>query len=95
MPTYAYECLACGYGMDELRDIDDRDAITLCPACGSEMQRTVSVPAFKLDDDWSTENDGRGRRMIGLGTPKNPVYARSLNDAIEYAKRHQIPYETD
>ena len=46
MPTYDYDCPACG-GFEALRSVSLRDAPCPCPACGAEAAR-VFVAAPRL-----------------------------------------------
>jgi putative FmdB family regulatory protein len=44
MPTYDYECAACG-GFEAVRRIAERDAACACPGCGAGARRlVVSAP---------------------------------------------------
>ena len=44
MPTYAYECQACGTQFDQYQKFDDKP-ITKCPTCKKNKVRRVFVPA--------------------------------------------------
>jgi putative FmdB family regulatory protein len=41
MPTYEYECTACGLRF-ERRQAMTEEAVSQCPACGEEVRRLVS-----------------------------------------------------
>lgn len=42
MPTYDYECRACG-GFDALRSVSRRDEPAACPDCGAASPRVMSA----------------------------------------------------
>ncbi len=42
MPTYDYECRACG-GFDALRSVSRRDEPAACPDCGTSSPRVMSA----------------------------------------------------
>lgn len=42
MPTYDYECGACG-GFDALRSVSRRDEPAACPDCGAASPRVMSA----------------------------------------------------
>lgn len=43
MPTYDYECPACG-GFDAFRSIAERNEPAGCPSCGTASARVLSAP---------------------------------------------------
>ena len=48
MPTYEYQCRACGHKFEKFQRITE-DPVKDCPACGkSEVKRLVSAAAFHL-----------------------------------------------
>lgn len=46
MPLYEYQCPRCGL-FELIRKFSD-DPVTVCPTCGSEVQKLASAPAFHL-----------------------------------------------
>lgn len=40
MPTYAYECAACGHAFDAVQKFSD-DPLTECPACAGRVRRVI------------------------------------------------------
>lgn len=46
MPTYDYRCEKCG-DFEISQKMSDA-ALTVCPTCGSAVQRLISAPAFHL-----------------------------------------------
>ena len=47
MPIYEYKCADCGQQMERLQRIDDPPPGP-CEACGGELHREVSAPAFQF-----------------------------------------------
>jgi putative FmdB family regulatory protein len=48
MPTYEYECKACGERLDAFQKMSD-DPLVDCPSCKKpELKRLVSAAAFQL-----------------------------------------------
>jgi len=41
MPTYEYECDACGHRFDRFQKISDHPVAT-CPECGGKVHRLIS-----------------------------------------------------
>ena len=48
MPTYDYHCKKCETHTDVFKKLADFDRVETCEACGSEMDRQMSAPPFKL-----------------------------------------------
>jgi putative FmdB family regulatory protein len=40
MPTYEYECKACGHRFDAFQSMQD-DPLSICPECGKELRRLI------------------------------------------------------
>lgn len=41
MPTYEYECTACGHAFERFQGIND-DPIATCPECSGRVRRLIS-----------------------------------------------------
>ena len=58
MPTYEYECEACGHSFDEFQQISDKTLRT-CPECGKrKLQRLIGAGAaviFKGNGFYQTD----------------------------------------
>ena len=78
MPLYEYQCPKCGV-FELIRKFSD-DPVTVCPTCGSEIQKLASAPAFHLKGTgWyvtdyakkSGEKSGQGKEegKSGEGKP--------------------------
>ena len=62
MPLYEYTCQVCTCAFERLRSISQMDDTALCPDCGSESQRQLSVFA-----SFSTGADGQTSAIAGGG----------------------------
>jgi len=40
MPTYEYECTACGYRFEQFQKMNDKP-LTKCPRCGQTVKRLI------------------------------------------------------
>lgn len=47
MPTYEYQCTACGHKFEEFQSISAAP-ITICPECGGKTERLISGGAGLL-----------------------------------------------
>jgi putative FmdB family regulatory protein len=47
MPLYEYQCLTCGKRTEVLQRFEDAP-LAACPACGGEVKKMVSSPAFQF-----------------------------------------------
>ena len=70
MPTYEYQCEACGRHHEAMRRISD-PPLRKCPACGKlRLKRLLSAPVFRLkgggwyETDFKTDKEGR-RNLAG------------------------------
>ena len=63
MPTYEYECSACGHGFETLQSMMDKK-LTKCPKCGkSKLQRLIgsgSGMIFKGSGFYETDYKRKG-----------------------------------
>ena len=91
MPSYSWECTRCNCQFDVFAPISERDVGEDCPDCGSDkVRRKVDMPAIHPDmDDFSSHNSGRG-----IYNPQMNGYMRHVNDAKEYAKKHNLEAST-
>lgn len=93
MPIFDYECPKCNCVFDEMVPIDGRDGEIQCPDCHAVAKRLINSPAFVCGDShaWSTENNGKGRRISQLDYGvRQPYYAKSQQDAIDEAHRRGL-----
>ncbi len=47
MPLYEYECVKCGSRIEVIQRVSD-GPVEACAACGGEMKRLLSAPAFQF-----------------------------------------------
>jgi putative FmdB family regulatory protein len=45
MPIYEYWCLECRSAFEKLRPMNSNDGEVVCPRCGSQVKRMLSVVA--------------------------------------------------
>lgn len=61
MPTYEYECRACGYTFERTQNMSD-EPVRVCPQCGKDVRRLIfggSGVIFKGSGFYV--NDSRGK----------------------------------
>jgi putative FmdB family regulatory protein len=64
LPLYEYQCPKCGR-FELIRKFSD-PALTICPTCGSEIQKLFSAPAIQFKGtgwyitDYARKSDGKG-----------------------------------
>ena len=76
MPTYEYECDACGLSFERLQRISD-DPIRECPECGGSVRRLISSggglvfkgPGFYATDYGSGGSSASGGEKSGPSRP--------------------------
>ncbi len=93
MPSFDYQCPSCKCVFDEIVPIDQRDGAIECPDCHTIAKRMINCPAFVCGDShaWSTENNGKGRRISQLDYGvRQPYYAKSQQEAIDEASRRGL-----
>lgn len=93
MPVFDFKCSKCECVFDEILSIDGRDGPVQCPDCGAPAKRLINSPAFVCGDSyaWSTENNGKGRRISQLDHGINkPYYAKDRQSAIDEAHRRGL-----
>jgi putative FmdB family regulatory protein len=47
VPIYEYSCLKCGERIEALQGLHDAP-LTICEACGGELKKLLSAPAFQF-----------------------------------------------
>ena len=62
VPMYEYSCLKCGERIEALQAMND-DPLTNCEACGGDLKKLLSAPAFQFKGsgwyvtDYAKKND--------------------------------------
>ncbi|MCE7078975.1 FmdB family zinc ribbon protein [Streptomyces sp. ST2-7A] len=59
MPTYQYQCTACGDGLEVVQKFTD-DALTECPACDGRLKKVFSAVGIVFKGSGFYRNDSRG-----------------------------------
>ncbi|MDH4273870.1 MAG: zinc ribbon domain-containing protein [Gammaproteobacteria bacterium] len=61
MPTYEYQCNACGHALEAFQRMADAP-LTDCPACGKPMlEKKISASGFQLKGTGWYETDFKGK----------------------------------
>jgi len=71
MPTYEYECRACGYSFERVQNMSD-DPVRDCPECGKDVRRLIfggSGVIFKGSGFYV--NDSRGKNPAAPASTKS------------------------
>ena len=80
MPMYEFVCPG-GHVVDELRAIDRRDELLLCPECGLDMSREFTIPTIHtVSTHLPGKSDGGGYYDFNIRdrATGNPTYIHSL-----------------
>ncbi|MEU1617526.1 FmdB family zinc ribbon protein [Streptomyces sp. NPDC008238] len=59
MPTYQYQCTACGEGLEAVQKFTD-DALTECPACNGRLRKVFSAVGVVFKGSGFYRTDSRG-----------------------------------
>ncbi|MFI9049242.1 FmdB family zinc ribbon protein [Streptomyces sp. NPDC053427] len=59
MPTYQYQCTACGEGLEAVQKFTD-DALTECPSCDGRLKKVFSAVGIVFKGSGFYRNDSRG-----------------------------------
>jgi len=76
MPTYEYQCEACGHRFDRFQNMSD-SPIKVCPECGGDVRRLIGTGAgilfkgsgFYATDYGSSSNSVASRPSCGRNRP--------------------------
>ena len=58
MPTYQYQCTACGEGLEIVQKFTD-DALTVCPKCEGQLRKVFSAVGIVFKGSGFYRNDSR------------------------------------
>jgi len=70
MPIYEYECLSCGKRTEVLQRMGE-GPIAACPACGGEVKKLISSPAFQFKGTGWYVTDYAGKKGGGGAESKS------------------------
>ncbi|MGW7249929.1 FmdB family zinc ribbon protein [Streptomyces decoyicus] len=79
MPTYQYQCTACGEGLEAVQKFTD-DALTECPACDGRLKKVFSAVGIVFKGSGFYRNDSRGSSSSS-SPAKNPSAAGSASSS--------------
>jgi len=86
MPTYEYRCTTCGHQFEIFQRFDDAP-VTVCPECGSPVQKVFSSVGivFKGSGFYSTDNKSSKTPKAITATKDTGGGAKKATPAIEAA----------
>ncbi len=76
MPTYEYECTACGVRHEVVQRFSD-DALTTCEQCGGALRKVFSAVGVVFKGSGFYKTDSRSSKTAGAA----PASAPSSSDA--------------
>ncbi|MEU6283389.1 FmdB family zinc ribbon protein [Streptomyces sp. NPDC047028] len=79
MPTYQYQCTACGEGLEAVQKFTD-DALTECPSCQGRLKKVFSAVGIVFKGSGFYRNDSRGSSSSSSPASK-PSASSSSSDA--------------
>ena len=79
MPTYQYQCTACGEGLEAVQKFTD-DALTECPGCDGRLKKVFSAVGIVFKGSGFYRNDSRGSSSSS-SPAKNPSAAGSTSSS--------------
>ncbi|WRZ92366.1 FmdB family transcriptional regulator [Streptomyces sp. NBC_01007] len=79
MPTYQYQCTACGEGLEAVQKFTD-DALTECPNCSGRLKKVFSAVGIVFKGSGFYRNDSRGSSSSSSPASK-PSTSTSSSDS--------------
>ncbi|MGW7613871.1 FmdB family zinc ribbon protein [Streptomyces sp. NPDC054766] len=79
MPTYQYQCTACGEGLEAVQKFTD-DALTECPNCSGRLKKVFSAVGIVFKGSGFYRNDSRGSSSSSSPASK-PATSTSSSDS--------------
>ncbi|MFC8141542.1 FmdB family zinc ribbon protein [Streptomyces paradoxus] len=76
MPTYQYQCTACGEGLEAVQKFTD-DALTECPSCQGRLKKVFSAVGIVFKGSGFYRNDSRGSSSSSSPAAKSSSSASS------------------
>ena len=101
MPLYEYQCPKCGR-FEVIRKFSD-EPLTICPTCGSEIQKLASAPAIQFKGtgwyvtDYAKKTAARGEvgQVRGRGSSDSKSDAKSDSKSRLEVRRAQVRRRRD
>jgi putative FmdB family regulatory protein len=91
MPIYEYECLSCGKRTEVLQRMGE-GPIAACPACGGEVKKLISSPAFQFKGsgwyvtDYGKKGGGEGHKSEGKSEGKGEGHSEGKGEGRSEGK---------
>ncbi|HTG36270.1 MAG TPA: FmdB family zinc ribbon protein [Thermoanaerobaculia bacterium] len=85
MPIYEYECLQCGKRTEALQRMGE-GPIAACPACGGEVKKLISSPAFQFKGSGWYVTDYGGKKGGGGSEGKSEGKSESKSEGASESK---------
>jgi putative FmdB family regulatory protein len=79
VPTYQYQCTACGEGLEAVQKFTD-DALTECPSCKGRLKKVFSAVGIVFKGSGFYRNDSRGSSSSSAPASK-PSSTSSSSDS--------------
>ena len=80
MPLYEYECQSCGTRSEVIQRFSDAP-LTTCEACGGELRKLLSAPAFQLKGSGWYKTDYASSRGGAKGKESSSSSSDSSSDS--------------
>ena len=88
MPLYEYQCLTCGKRTEVLQRFEDAP-LAACPACGGEVKKMISSPAFQFKGTGWYVTDYAGKKGAGGSGGKSEGKSEG-GDSSEAGKAEKV-----
>ncbi|MDX2546781.1 FmdB family zinc ribbon protein [Streptomyces sp. WI04-05B] len=82
MPTYQYQCTACGEGLEAVQKFTD-DALTECPACNGRLKKVFSAVGIVFKGSGFYRNDSRGSSSSSAPASKPSTASSSTSSSSD------------
>ncbi|WP_405820637.1 FmdB family transcriptional regulator [Streptomyces sp. NBC_01390] len=82
MPTYQYQCTACGEGLEAVQKFTD-DALTECPACNGRLKKVFSAVGIVFKGSGFYRNDSRGSSSSSAPASKPSTSSSSTSSSSD------------
>ena len=80
MPTYQYQCTACGEGLEAVQKFTD-DALTECPSCQGRLKKVFSAVGIVFKGSGFYRNDSRGSSSTSSPASSKPAPSSSSSSS--------------
>ena len=88
MPIYEYKC-SCGYLFEKVRPMSEYDLPSVCPDCGKEAGRVMSIFS-NVESEYFSVADGKGNVISRKQVSK---YVPAYNDPAARPNQDNIPHD--